>query len=182
MRAALENGADPNYKRDDQLSVLSLAATANKASILQLLLQHGGDPNHFDSFSPPLLIAAARGDGSEKIKLLLHYGANIEITDKRKQYTPLISAAAFATPATIRTLLESGADPNNVPKNGDSALTMLSINKQCDVSCVELLLQYGADPDLPVRIRRKTYRQSLDTERDKVFIELINRYFPAKQK
>jgi hypothetical protein len=46
VRAALENGVDPNHMRDDELSVLALAVTANKVSILQLLLQHRGDPNH----------------------------------------------------------------------------------------------------------------------------------------
>jgi hypothetical protein len=57
---------------------------------------------------------------------------------------------------------------------------MLSINKQCDVSCVELLLQYGADPDLPVGRKGQTYRKGLDRERDKVLIELINQYFPTQ--
>jgi ankyrin repeat protein len=181
VRAALENGADPNYVRGDEPSPLSMAVSSKDVAILQLLLQHGGNPNHFNSYGMPLLITATRGDGSEKIKLLLRYGANIEIMDKSKRHTPLTAAATFGTPATIKTLLENGADPNHVPSES-SALFMLSINKQCDMSCVELLLRYGADPDLPVGKRGLTYRQRIERYRKQPLIELINRYFPIKQK
>jgi ankyrin repeat protein len=182
VRAALERGADPNYVRDDEQSPLSMAVWSKNVAILQMLLQHGGNPNHFNIYGTPLLISATRGDGSEKIKVLLRYGANIEITDKSKRHTPLTAAATFGTPSTIKTLLENGADPNNVPENGSSALFMLSINKQCDVSCIELLLRYGADPDLPVGKTRLTYRQRVERNRDQALIELINRYFPTEQK
>jgi ankyrin repeat protein len=168
--------------REDEQSPLSMAVWSKNVAILQLLLQHGGNPNHFNSYDMPLLITATRGDGSEKIKVLLRYGANIEITDKRKRYTPLTAAATFGTPSTIKTLLENGADPNNVPENGSSALFMLSINKQCDVSCVELLLRYGADPDLPVGQKDLTYRKSVERYRKQPLIDLINWYSPIKQK
>ena len=166
----------PLGKRNDIMSL-----TRRCLELLFLLLQHGGNPNHFNSYGMPLLITATRGDGSEKIKLLLRYGANIEIMDKSKRHTPLTAAATFGTPATIKTLLENGADPNHVPSES-SALFMLSINKQCDMSCVELLLRYGADPDLPVGKRGLTYRQSVERYREQPLIDLINRYFPLKKK
>lgn len=187
IQSALQAGADPNHVPEGTVSTLWIAVNGKSLQVLELLLENGGDPNQINSYGTPLLYTASRVNNasrdksSQVVKLLLRYGADIEIMDKKKRYRPLKVAATFGTYATLKTLLENGADPNNVPDNGHSALVALSINKHCKLDCVELLLAYGANPDLPGKKGSSTYRESVVKSNDRARIQLIEKYFPTKK-
>jgi ankyrin repeat protein len=180
VRHALENGADPNFSENGRPSALAKAVISNSANILGLLLQSGGDPNQVnDGMSLLILAAGGQGEGAEEsILQLLRHGANIEATDTRERYTPLISAATLGSLPMLEVLLQNGANPNNVPKDGFPALLMIKNNMRCNTDCVELLLSYGANPDLSTGGGGLTYRQLIKREGNKLLIDLINLYFP----
>jgi ankyrin repeat protein len=187
IQSAIQAGADPNYVPENKESPLWIAAFDKNAQILELLLEKGGDPNQVNRNGTPLLITASRvidasrDNRPQVVKLLLRYGADIEVMDKKKRYRPLNMAATFGTYETLKTLLENGANPNNIPTNGFPALFSLRRNKHCKLDCVELLLAHGADPDLPFKKGKSTYRESAMKSADRERIELIEKYFPAKK-
>jgi tankyrase len=110
-----------------------------------------------------LLIAAASAHDPESrvqravIRLLIRHGANVNETDKNG-VTPLHRAVRFRSPAAVKVLLESGADPNAVDrKSRSSPLHRAVTNTGAPATAgkskqvkeiVRLLLEYGADPAL----------------------------------
>ena len=60
-------------------------------------------------------------------------------------FTPLLYAVLTGDPATVRVLLDNGADPNDASPDGVSAL-MLALNKRHEDGAL-LLVERGADPN-----------------------------------
>ena len=60
-------------------------------------------------------------------------------------FTPLLYAVLAGDPATVRVLLDNGADPNDASPDGVSAV-MLALNKRHEDVAL-LLIERGADPD-----------------------------------
>jgi len=188
VSSALQAGANPNYHPSGKPGPLWLAVNNQKPEILELLLKNGGDPNLIDMYGTPIfheaarVINATRDHSAENLKLLVRFGANIEAQDEKKRYRALNTATVFGTLSTIKTLLDLGANPNNVPDNGFPALFGLSNNKHCRLDCLELLLRRGANPDLISKIRKRSYRESIKNTKviNKARIELVDKYFPKK--
>lgn len=96
----------------------------------------------------PMIRAAMNGDVAA-IEVLVEDGANINIQRSgllRSLYynwTPLMWAAYRSDRRVMQVLLDNGADPDIVAKNGETAL-LLSFQKNC-IECIELLLENGAD-------------------------------------
>jgi tankyrase len=110
-----------------------------------------------------LLIAAASAHDPESrvqramIRLLIRLGANVNERDKNG-VTPLHRAVRFRSPAAVKILLESGADPNAVDRRSRSSPLHRAVtdtgapstagkSKQVE-EIVGLLLAHGADPAL----------------------------------
>lgn len=72
--------------------------------------------------SPPLHQAALDGDDTEVGRLLAE-GTNVDERDERGR-TPLMSAAEFHQTATVKLLLQHGADINARADDGQSALSL----------------------------------------------------------
>jgi ankyrin repeat protein len=136
MRLLLEHGADPNDADGYGMTPLMFAAGNGNLKAIELLLARHANVNAVSkqeinqgvkngpimlgNFTP--LLAAAPAAGLEVIKALLDAGAKVDATDVRKM-TPLMSAIAsdHVDARVIKLLLERGADPNRVDKDGLSA-------------------------------------------------------------
>ncbi len=102
---------------DGKMTPLQCAVYSKRPEAAAFLLQQDANPNLADEYgATPLTVAAANGD-TNLVKLLLDAGASIEQADKLG-WRPLHVALRSTTPtdserlATVRTLLEYGADPN----------------------------------------------------------------------
>lgn len=137
-----------------------------------------------DSFKPRQLSATCcdRNPNPQKqrkkIRALLKAGEDIHETDKNG-VTPLHCAVRFRSPTAVATLLEHGANVNQVCKRSGStplhrAVTTTgapgTAGRHLEAKeIVGLLLQYGADPS----IKNKNGKTPLDYANNKEIVKLL---------
>lgn len=159
----LENGADPNVQRNENISPVLIGVCENP-ECLQLMLEAGADPNRAsDHNGEAALHFVASGECVESVNLLLKYGAdpNARTRPGMRTYgfwrdarvkgeTPLHRAAAFGSPEVIQTLLDAGADPTIRDANEDTPLSWASWHRR-DKSVIDQLYYEGSGvgPDIP---------------------------------
>ena len=135
LAVLLEHNADPNNGRyrDEQQTLIHMAAERGAVTCLQLLLLHGADP-----------------------------GARIQLAADRISYgyTPIMSAAAAGNPECERLLCrtEEGLETIDYRSQGGHTALMLATRPvyhqgkgACpaeNLECALVLLENGADPDL----------------------------------
>lgn len=146
IRALLEHGA--KLEPEAGVSALRAAAYEGHTAALAALLDRGVDVNGKDSsdgFSA--LTSAVRDDRIEAAMLLLQRGADINAPDKDGM-TPLMWVTTHEQ--TARFLIDKGADINAKDKQGMSVLAQaVSQIPYGSKPIVDLLLERGADPNLP---------------------------------
>ena len=82
----------------------------NQPDMVELLLAKGAEVNARSKIGrTPLLLAASYAGNTEVLKLLLAKGANVLTRDKFEN-TPLLAATAANDTASVKLLLEHGAD------------------------------------------------------------------------
>ena len=91
--------------------VNGILRTENRSNLVRLLCAHGANVNAADTMfgCTPLHYASMVGN-TQVVAILLRAGAVVDARDIAL-YTPLMFAAWAAHPATIKLLLEAGADP-----------------------------------------------------------------------
>lgn len=106
---------------------------------LDRLLSAGADPNRANSFGKTPLMVAAHFDRPDSVRKLVKAGANVNATTrppsdewnpgpKRTARTALMYAAENAGPATIKVLLDAGADPTAKDSDGNDMSFYLKRN------------------------------------------------------
>ncbi len=164
--ALIEAGADVDASNKYGSNAMQLAAEVADIEMLVLLLNAGADVDAPNPAGQTALMLAARTGVVAAAKLLVEHGAAIDARERWGEQTALMWAAARRHPAMMEYLLEQGADINarsawrdyqrrvtaeSRAKNLDSGgLTPLlfAIRENC-LRCVEVLIDRGADIDLP---------------------------------
>ncbi len=128
-----DNGADLDRHDYSGSSALLLMTDQRKYETMRWLLKRGANPNKpgIRGYSP-LLLAYIHEDETS-LKLLRSFNASEDI------FTYAVSGNATG----LKTLLESGANPNEVRRNGASALAYAAGYGK--VECVKVLLAFKAD-------------------------------------
>jgi ankyrin repeat protein len=127
----------------DRLSATPLhyAATYGSADAVRLLLQAGADVNARNNADATPLIYAAYD--LKKTRLITDRGADVN-AHAHNGVTPLmVACAVHGNVATVRYLLDKGADPKAVSATGADALENASLKG--DPEMTRLLLARGAD-------------------------------------
>ena len=139
---------------------LSGAVRIGNTSLAKRLLARGADieaPFDENGLSP-LLLAIVEGQ-SQMAKFLIDAGAEPikahvvaaervrgrHMLGRRLEITPLLAAAEFGDPATVKELVSAGADVDEVTRERKTALLLATLENRHEV--VEVLLDAGADPD-----------------------------------
>ena len=133
-----------------QSSPPAVAATHGDLAAMKKMLDAGLDPNARDAAGYTPLIAAARAGNVAMIRLLASRGAVPNLPDAAvNSWTPLLHAVHKDQPASIRALLDAGANANGADSYGQTPLMMAAGYGYTDI--VKTLLARGANPRLPMR-------------------------------
>ena len=171
LRLLLSKGADIHAKDKSGLHALGRAATYADVDVVRFLVEHGCDPNeegygaarlrlYARHYLPTIeyliskglkmpaeaMTGAAHWQDVQLLEKWIALGADVNGRLAPYQRTPLMTAAASeqSTPATLKLLLEKGADPNAEDIEGERPLDWAMY--RADKARIELLRQYGAMP------------------------------------
>jgi ankyrin repeat protein len=166
VRRLLGAGADVSLANEYGATPMSLAAEVGDAEILRLLLEAGADADSPNGEGQTALMAVARTGNVAAAQLLVEHGATVDAREAWGGQSALMWAAARRHPAMIEFLIEHGADidarslhrdyqrhvtAEGRPKSLDSGgfTPLLYAARENCIACVDVLLEHGADIDLP---------------------------------
>ena len=162
----LRAGANVSLANHYGATPMSLAAEVGHTEMLKVLLEAGANVESPNADGQTALLAVARTGNVAAAQLLLDNGAKVDAKEKWGGQTPLMWASARRHPKMMELLIAKGADVNarsidrdyqrhvtaeGRPKNLDNGgLTPLlyAARENC-MACVGVLLESGADIDLP---------------------------------
>ena len=166
VRRLLDDGADPSLANDYDASPMSLAAEVANTEILNLLLASDADADSPNQDGQTALMAVARSGNVAAAKALLEHGATVDARESFGGQTALMWASARRHPEMIELLVEHGAsiDARSTPRDYQRHVTaegrpksldsggftplLYAVRENC-IACVDMLLEHGADIDLP---------------------------------
>jgi ankyrin repeat protein len=141
MKLLLDRGAEVNAQSG--FGSTALMWSAADAQKVKLLLDRGADVNlTARSGRTALIVAASVNPGAEAVRMLLAKGAKVSVMDQRK-VTPMNAATFGNDTATIRALVEAGADVNT-PDTFIGITPLMNAAGNRNVEAVKLLLAKGA--------------------------------------
>lgn len=130
IKLMIQQGVDPNA--NDGILPLRQAVRSGNDPLVRLLLQQGADPNHQDGSTDSILQEAL---SANQYIGFLHFTSDIERFAQ-------INAQRMAT---IRLILEAGANPNDRDRSNGTTVLMVAAGHGNE-ELVELLLKKGANP------------------------------------
>ncbi|HEY8555497.1 MAG TPA: ankyrin repeat domain-containing protein [Burkholderiales bacterium] len=166
VRRLIAAGADVSAANRYGATAMGLAAEVADTEIIELLLEAGADPDSPNPEGQTALMAVARTGKVEAAKRLLEHGATVDARERWGGQTALMWASARRHPEMMALLIAHGADVNarslhrdyqrrvtaeGRPKDLDSGgfTPLLYAARENCIPCVEVLLENGADIDLP---------------------------------
>lgn len=147
MRSLVAAGADPNAFDDERYDMVTIAAVANDLETMRLALELGNKPGNVTSpYDGTALIAAAHLGHVEVVQTLIEAGAPLNHVNNLG-WTALIESivlgdGAAKHTATLKALVDAGADVNRADGNGRSPL-MLATQRGYD-AMIKILTNAGA--------------------------------------
>ncbi len=155
VRALLEHKADPNHKgtilnwappgpnsrhSDWTAPPVYFAVALTNNDILGALLDHGASPDGMAGANWNPLTSAINANYADGVQLLLDHGVNLAGAPKADE-SPLNEAVdQRRDPRIIKALLDKGADPNALNKNG-----LTPLMSAIDPDVVRWLVEHKAD-------------------------------------
>jgi ankyrin repeat protein len=127
MRALAAAGADPNALENDRYDIVTIAAVANDLPTLKAALEIGCKATNITSrYDGTALIAAAHLGHAEVVRELIRAGAPLNHVNNLG-WTAVIEAIVLGDgganhQATLRHLVDAGADLNLADRNGTRPL------------------------------------------------------------
>lgn len=147
MRALVKAGADPNALENDRYDIVTIAAVANDVPTLRVALELGCKSTNITSrYDGTALIAAAHLGHDEVVRTLIVAKAPLDHVNNLG-WTALIESIVLGDGgprhvATMRALIEAGADVNLPDRNGTTPLHLAQANGYRDMA--EILANAGA--------------------------------------
>jgi cytohesin len=139
--------ADPSLldaeKPPKQKTPLHYAAQGGHADVVEFLLDKGAQVNHPNIIGETPLHCAATAESPAGAILLAARGADLGARTQPRGATPLTLATAFGRLATMKMLLERGADPRQAAPSGETLLHVAAVAGP--VESIPLLVAAGAD-------------------------------------
>lgn len=158
VQLLISKGADPAARDNLQRTALHAATQASDLETVKLLVRNGADVNARSATGNTPLMNAAEEGNYEMTTLLLDRGADVNAVSEKQSgpvvkngplalglFTPLILAASYGGPQTVKALLDHRAKVNAQDVLGMTPLMLAVASDHADVRVVRLLLERGAD-------------------------------------
>ena len=162
----LAAGADPNAANDYGSTPLREAAIVGSTAVIAGLLDAGADIDAPGADGQTALMALARSNRVDTARLLIERGANVNAKESWRGQTALMWAAAQHQAALVKLLIEHGAEidarsavndwprqvsgePRRMYRPFGGLTPLLFAAREGCVECARLLVEAGADIDLP---------------------------------
>ncbi|HLK19883.1 MAG TPA: ankyrin repeat domain-containing protein, partial [Bryobacteraceae bacterium] len=143
VTSSLAHGANVNARDAKGATALMYAALYGDTRFVDLLLQKGADPNLSNDLGiTPLMWAA--GDFAKTRSLVAH-GANVNARSAYGYTALSVAAASPGNLATVKLLLDKGADPKAADKDGVGPVFLACARGDSDI--LEELLRHGGNPN-----------------------------------
>lgn len=126
---------------------LFTAVKTGKEYLLSLFFMSGISPDCSNSEGLPLIIWIVRHKFYKLIPLMVKAGADVNIVSPDRGYSALMECTMDRQSGSVKLLLEAGANPDIVGKDGQSALILAVCNNDKDIT--SMLLKYNANPGIP---------------------------------
>ncbi len=140
LSSAVQSPADANQRNAQGATLLMQAALHADVDMVKWLIERGADVKLSNPQGATALHWAA-GEPS-KVKVLLEAGADPNARTLLERTPLTIAAATYGNGESIRLLLQHGADPKLVDRNGDGPLGNAATS--ADLEAMKLLLAAGA--------------------------------------
>ncbi|MEZ7195700.1 ankyrin repeat domain-containing protein [Pseudodesulfovibrio karagichevae] len=170
---ALADGADPHERDKNDNTPLHIAAAWGTPDICRALLRAGAEVDARNKYGVTPLIAAAGQGRAANMVVLMEAGADVNAASNYGG-TPLHAAFMAHGPAALealRVLLERKPDLDVRDKQGNTSLC-LGIGR-VESSCILLLLDAGADPNIPNKLGQTAVHEAVRANRVALMEHLI---------
>jgi ankyrin repeat protein len=127
-------------------NILIQACSTSSDESVRLILAFGADPNAADNNGHTPLFSATKAGFVEGAKMLLKYGADPNLQAGSESDSPLALALSEHNLELVHLYLMYGGDATRIMGNGKTVL-LKSITKTAPAKLLQLLLDYGANPD-----------------------------------
>jgi len=149
LRLLISRGANVDVIDLKEKTPLHYAAEAGNADIVRILLRNGAYIDRLAAYwIAPLYLAVQHGH-VDVVEILTAQGADVVRRSNEWKDNTLLHQALLAPQsraACLELLLQAGAPPDTMDKQGNTALHIASMRGQVD--CVKMLLRYGCDVTL----------------------------------
>lgn len=166
VRRLLRAGADVNARNDYGATPMSEAAVLADAALVGALLEAGADVESPNADGQTALMVVARTGRVEAAQVLIDRGADVNAAERWRGQTALMWAAAQSQPGMVRLLAARGADvnarsmvngwqrqvtaePRAVYRPAGGLTPLLFAAREGCVDCARILVEAGADLELP---------------------------------
>lgn len=125
VKKYIKDGADVNEANDTGESVLANAIRHRcDTDLLMLLIDNGADIHDFDDEGVGIFDMSITYDNMEMVEYMIAQGIDVNFTNRRSKFTPLMAAASYGRVNIAKLLLEHGADKDMVDTKGFSAIDL----------------------------------------------------------
>ena len=142
---------DPSFFHNPD-GILVYVAQSGSAECLEELVKMGVDINKYkcegDSCQQPLFLVNVLKNPA-CVEIILEHGAEVNALNKVDRNALHVAIIDKAPIATVELLLKSGVDVNQKDTHGSTSLLYASTTT---TDCVRLLLEHGADTNLPNKL------------------------------
>jgi len=123
VKKYIRDGADINDANESGESVLAYSLRFKcDMDLVMLLIEGGADIYDFDEEGVSIFDMAITYDNIELVEYFLEKGIDINSTNRRSGFTPLMAAACYGRVEIVKLLLKNGANQDATDSKGFNAI------------------------------------------------------------